>query len=131
MMKNKIISDLLVGIDHLTLVKEKSRSPQVKEAIDIVAGKVEKLHTNKSSLHSAFFEVEKAGARTMTEQKPADPQPERSAKVHDKQEAILKACEALAVSLAKQQEDINAIKHTHHISSPSYSSKAGTQWDTP
>ncbi|KAF0748135.1 Uncharacterized protein FWK35_00018869 [Aphis craccivora] len=104
--------------------KEELERTRQAEAIDIVAGKVEKLHTNKSSLHSAFFEVEKAGARTMTEQKPADPQPERSAKVHDKQEAILKACEALAVSLAKQQEDINAIKHTHHISSPSYSSKA-------
>jgi len=29
-LQNKIISDLLEGIDHLTLVKEKSRSPQVK-----------------------------------------------------------------------------------------------------
>jgi len=81
-------------------------------------------------LHSPFFEVEKAGARTMTEQKPTDPQPERSAKVHDKQEAILKACEALEVPLAKQQEDINAIKHTHHTSRSSYAFKAGAQWDT-
>lgn len=87
--------------------------------------KVEKQHSNKSSLHGAFYEVEKAGARNTTEQKPADLQPEQSTNNHDKQEAIIKACEALAVSLAKQQEDINALKHTHRTSGPSYASQAG------
>jgi len=74
-LQNKIISELIEGIDLLSLVKEKSKSPQIREAIDMVTGRVEKLHSNKSSLQSAFFEVEKVGARTMIEQKPADPQP--------------------------------------------------------
>lgn len=130
-LQNKIIGELLEGTKHLTLVKEKSKSPQVRDAIDMITEKVEELHTNKSSLHGAFYEVEKTGVRTTTERKPSEPQPDQSDKNHDKQEAILKACEALAVSLAKQQEDINEIKHTHHTSRPSYASKAGAKRDTP
>lgn len=50
-------------------------------------------------------------------------QPDQSARSQDKQEVILKACEALAVSLAKQQEDINALKSTHTAPVPNYASK--------
>lgn len=56
---------------------------------------------------------------------PTDPQLEQSAKSQDKQEAILKVCEALAVVFAKQQEEINALKSTHSAPVPNYSSKAG------
>jgi hypothetical protein len=64
--QNKIINELLEVIDHLTLTKEKSKSPQVREAIDMVVEKVEELHSNRTSLHGAFYEVEKAGARNTT-----------------------------------------------------------------
>lgn len=87
-------------------------------------GKAKKLSTNRASLHGAFYEAEKAGARAMEDHKPTDPQPDQSAKSQDKQEAILKACEELAISLAKQQEDINALKSTYPAPATSYASTA-------
>lgn len=76
-LQNKIINDLLESIDHLAFVKEKSKSPQVREAIEAVVGKAEKLNANRTSLHGAFFETDKAGARAMADHKPTDPQPDQ------------------------------------------------------
>jgi len=109
-LQNKIINNLLEAIDHLSLVKEKSKSPQVREVVEAVVRKAEKLNTNRASLHGAFYEAEKAGARAMADHKPTDPQSDLSAKSQD------------------NQEDINALKSTHPAPVTTYASKVGNQF---
>lgn len=65
----KIISGILAATDNLQRCKEKSKSPVVLEAIERVTGATENLKTSTNSLHSAFYEAEKALLRETSEQK--------------------------------------------------------------
>jgi len=76
---------------------------------------------------AAFFEAKKAGAQATAGKKATDIQPEQSTNSQDKQEAILKVCEALAASLARQQEDINALKSNHSSSTQDTSAAEAPQ----
>ncbi|KAL4104699.1 hypothetical protein QTP88_019981 [Uroleucon formosanum] len=93
--QHKLINALLEGTNSLNLVKEKSKFPHVREAIDVV-----------------IDAAEKAATRASTQQKPIPPPHEWDAERHAKQDAILKVCEELKASVAKQQEDINQLKRT-------------------
>jgi len=107
--QNKLINTLLEGTNNLNLAKKKSKSPHVKEAIDMV---VDAAEANRPLLHGAFYEADKVAARASTQQKQIPLPLERDAESHAKQDAILKVCEELKASVAKQQEDINQPKRT-------------------
>ncbi|KAL4100925.1 hypothetical protein QTP88_020950 [Uroleucon formosanum] len=110
--QHKLINALLEGTNSLNLVKEKSKSPHVREAIDVVIDAAEAIQANRHILHGAFYKAEKAATRASTQQKPIPPPHEWDAERHVKQDAILKVCEELKTSVAKQQEDINQLKRT-------------------
>jgi len=109
-------------MDYLKLTREKTKSTTVVSAIYEVLGSIEALKTITSSVHSAFYEAEKAAIRTKT--------PDHNAANLANQEAILKICEDLKSCVNKQQEDINVLKITQAAPGPSYALKAGVHRDT-
>jgi len=67
--QNKIINGILAATGHLQAVKEKSKSPMIQKAIEGVTEATEYLRASTNSLHSAFYETEKALIRETTEKK--------------------------------------------------------------
>lgn len=128
--QNKMLHNLQEVTDQLNAVKEKSKSPQVRDAIDAAVEAAELLGPNKHSLHSAFYEVEKETIRITSEAKPVIFAYEHNAANTTKHEAILKVCEELKVSVAKQQEDINMLMRSQTSPHPTYASKARAQQPT-
>lgn len=121
--QNKALNALLTNVDHLKVTKEKTKSPTVARAIEEVESSTEALRASTSSVHSAFYEVEKTAIRTNTQ--------DQNAANLNIQEAILKICEDLKVCVNKQQEEINVIKTTQAALVPSYASKAARHYDPP
>lgn len=52
--QNKILCALVTNSNQLRAVQEKSKSSQIKEAIDQIIDTAEELFTQKDSLHSAY-----------------------------------------------------------------------------
>jgi len=71
--QHKLINALLDGINYLNLAKDKSKSPLVKDAIDVVIDAAESINANRPLLYGAFYE-------------PIQRQPER---VHSRNQSIL------------------------------------------
>lgn len=123
--------------ETLEVFAEKTRSPAVKEAIEELLAVVKGLKESRELVVRAFnmtltnmLALETANnkkKKEMAEPKQTVPQPEQNALNQDRQEAILKACEELAISLAKQQEDINALKSSLPASVPNNDSEARNQ----
>jgi len=59
----KQISAILVAIDQLSACREKIKSPVVIDAIDQTIKSTENLKSSTASVHSAFYEAEKAATR--------------------------------------------------------------------
>lgn len=121
--QNKALNALLTNVDHLKATKEKTKSPTVVRAIEEVESSTEALRASTSSVHSAFYEVEKTAMRTNTQ--------DQNAANTNIQEAILKICEDLKVCVNKQQEGIDEIKTAQTALVPSYASKAARHYDPP
>jgi len=122
--------------ETLEVFAEKTRSPAVKEVIEELLAVVEVLKESREPVVRAFNmtltnmmaleTVNNKKKKEMAEPMQTVPQPEQNALNQDRQEAILKACEELAISLAKQ-EDINALKSSLPASVPNNDSKARNQ----
>ncbi|KAL4153928.1 hypothetical protein QTP88_001761 [Uroleucon formosanum] len=69
--QNKIITGILTATDHLRTCKKKTKSPVVADAIDYVINSTGNLKSCTSSLHSAYYEAEKASIRGTNDQKAA------------------------------------------------------------
>jgi len=110
--QNKLLVSLQGITDQLNVVKEKSKSQQVRDAISAVVDAVEAIEYNKNNIHGAFYDAEKTAIRATTEAKHIAPPPVQNVASNGKQETILKVCEELKASLAKQQEDINQLKRS-------------------
>jgi len=123
--QKKMLSNLQEVTDHLNLVKKKSSSQQIRDAIDAVVEAAELLGPNKNSLHGAFLDAEKAASRVTSEAS------EQGAASTQKYEAILKVCEELKVSVPKQQEDINTLMRSQTPPHPTYATQARAQQSTP
>jgi len=65
----KQISAMLAAIDQLATCREKTKSPVVMDAIDQVIKSSESLKSTTTSVHSAFYEAEKAAIRGSSDQK--------------------------------------------------------------
>lgn len=121
--QNKLINVLIDRADHLGFVRKKTKASQVREAIDAITEAVATINENKPDLHNAFYEVEKAAAKTSPEQRQGAP-PHDLAKSIAKQEVILRICEEMMASVAKQQEDIHQLKRSQLLPTPTYASIA-------
>lgn len=109
-LQNIMMNALIDTSDQLNSIKEKSKSLQVREAINAVLEAVETLSTNRNSIHGGFYEAQKVAVKAISEQKATAPLHDQNAARLATQEAILKVCEELKASVAKQQEDINLLK---------------------
>lgn len=113
----KALNAMMKNVDHLNVIKEKTRSTAITNAIDEVIHSSEALMSATTSVHGTYYEAEKAAFRTKdTHQHTTSP---------NIQEAILKVCEDLKDRLDKQQEDINELKTLQATSTPSYASRVG------
>lgn len=116
--QHKTLNVLLTNVEHLKTTKDKTKSPTVIKAMDEVIGASEALKTITKSVHSAYYEAEKAAIRVKyTDQHTTS---------RTIQETILKVCEDLKDRLDKQQEDINDLKSYQASPATSYASKART-----
>lgn len=86
------------------------------KAMDEVIGSSEALKTVTSSVHSAYYEAEKAATRAKNI--------DQHTTSRTIQETILKVCEDLKDRLDKQQEDIKDLKSFQAAPALSYASKA-------
>lgn len=75
----------------------------MKNAIEDTVDAVEALNTNRSSLHSAFFEAEKAATKTTSEEKTTEPLTNQIA------ESIARQVKPVYNRLDRQEEKIDAI----------------------
>jgi len=58
--QNKLINTLLTNSDHLsTIAKEKTKSPHMKEFIDLVCAAAETLVPIRNTIHGAYYDAEK------------------------------------------------------------------------
>lgn len=100
------------------MAQERSKSPILKDAIELVVGAVEALVPNRNALHGAFYEAEKAAIASLGGSAPTN----QNAASLQNQEAILKICDELKTCLFQQQEEINALKSAQ--AGPTYPAQA-------
>jgi len=113
----KALNLLMTNVEHLKTTKEKTKSPTVMNAMDEVIDSSEALKSATTSVHSAYYDVEKAAIRAKNS--------DQHTTSRTIQETILKVCEDLKDRMDKQQEDIKELKSSQAAPVPSYSSKAG------